>query len=1133
MLHVHTAERAEPLAVRLAEVLAEPPADPLAPEWIAVPTERMRRWLHLQLARHLGAAEGGADGVAANVRTAFPGSLRSAVLEAGLGRDEDPWQVDRLTWALLEVGEVHGGDDAAEVLVPPPAGGSRYGRARRVADLFDRYHVHRPEMVLAWSRGHDLDATNKRAAAHQRWQPRLWRLVREHLGEPSPPERLPALLDHARAGTLELDLPSRVVLFGLSVLPAGPGFVEVARAVATHRDLHLLLLEPSSAVAQRVGSAATADDLVRLRADDETVDRVDHPLLASWGRLHREAAVLLADARRGDLFTHQWAAPAADDEPATLLGRLQADLRADRAPDGGFEPDPADRSLQIHACYGATRQVEVLRDAVLHLLADPELDLSEDDVVVGCPDLARFAPVVEAVFGPRANAAVDAGGAEGPPALRYRIADRSLHTANPVAAALTSLLDLLGGRFEAPAVLDLLSLEPVRRRARLSDDDLAQVAEWVEEANVRWGLDAEHRARHGLGAALTANTWRHALDRLLVGVAVTDDEPLLALGDVAPLGAEADAATLAGRLAQLLWQLDRLADSARRSRPLGEWVAWLDLAATTLLADERDDGWPLMSLRALLAEVADDAELGGGSAAPLALSDLRRLLADRLEAPLDRPAYFRGGITVTDLTSLRWIPARVVCLLGMDQAALGTGAVDGDDLAAAAPRLGDRDPRGTSRQTLLETVLAAGERLLVLRDGHDLKTNQEVPAAVPVAELRDTVLATVSPAARDRVRARLEVAHPRQPYDPRCLVAEGIDERPGPWSFDPLALAGARARAGRAPAAATPFLAGPLPRPAEPVVELDALRRFLKHPVKAFFDRTLEVRFPERDDPLSARLPVELVELARWRVADRLLATLLSGGTVESWRHVEAQRGTLPPGVLGHAKVDEIVATVEQIAEAALARGLRIGPPQALPVEVTLDDGTRIVGSVDDRLVAPGGPALVTYSRLKDDHRVRAWLDLMVLVAAEPTTDWHAVAVGKNPGSSKKVLFAALDLAPAATEPDRRAADARTALAAAVACYRRGVCEPIPLFPNLSHELHEGKPRDDTWRDDYKGWGDGDDAPTGLAFPHDLDALRALPVEADDPDGPGHGRAERYAHLLWGAVDATVVERPAPDEVPA
>jgi len=88
----------------------------------------------------------------------------------------------------------------------------------------------------------------------------------------------------------------------------------------------------------------------------------------------------------------------------TLLGRIQADVRADRAPPGLPLPeagderallDPEDRNLQVHACHGRARQVEVVRDAILCLLAD-DPTLEPRDIVVMCPDIEVFAPLIHA-----------------------------------------------------------------------------------------------------------------------------------------------------------------------------------------------------------------------------------------------------------------------------------------------------------------------------------------------------------------------------------------------------------------------------------------------------------------------------------------------------------------------------------------------------------------------------------------------------------------------------------------------------------------------------------------------------------------------------------------------------------------
>ncbi|MHB1710672.1 MAG: exodeoxyribonuclease V subunit gamma, partial [Acidimicrobiales bacterium] len=93
MLYLTAADRVEPLAERLAEVLSVPPGDPMTREWVAVPSAGMQRWLSLELARHLGSGgRGSADGIAANIEFGFPGSLRQRVFEAGRISGADPWR---------------------------------------------------------------------------------------------------------------------------------------------------------------------------------------------------------------------------------------------------------------------------------------------------------------------------------------------------------------------------------------------------------------------------------------------------------------------------------------------------------------------------------------------------------------------------------------------------------------------------------------------------------------------------------------------------------------------------------------------------------------------------------------------------------------------------------------------------------------------------------------------------------------------------------------------------------------------------------------------------------------------------------------------------------------------------------
>ncbi len=1143
MLHIHRAERADALADALTEILLEPLADPFAPEVVAVPTRGMERWLTQRMSTRLGASAGRADGVCANVDFPFPRSLVAEALAAatGVDPDGDPWAPERLIWPLLRVVDEHLDEEWLSSLDAHLRGTQasglqvrRFATVRHLAGLYDHYGLRRPEMIQAWARGEDSDGGDRPLPADSAWQAELWRRLRTAIGRPSPAERLGPACRRLAAEPGLLELPDRISLFCLTRLPGS--YVRVLHALAHAREVHLFVLHPSPALWTRL--AADAPTVTR-RREDPTARLPVNRLVASWGQDARELQLVLAasgdrDAGAEDLH-HAIAS-----ETRTLLQRIQAGIHADEAPSGPPLPAqkdarpllaPDDDSIQVHACHGRARQVEVIRDAILHLLErDPTLE--PRDVIVMCPDIETIAPLIQAAFGAGRGAEPDEDDPDAPadgdprrlPDLRVRLADRSLRQTNPVLGVVSLLLELADDRITASQLLDLADREPVRRRFRFDDDDVSRMEDWVVDSGIRWGLDENHRAPFKLDV-VSSNTWRSGLDRILVGVAMTEQDRHL-VGGVLPLDdVESGAIDLAGRMAEFVERVQTAVDALGQPQTIDAWVGAIAAAADALTATAERESWQRAELGRILDDVRDDAATDAGDQPRLELADIRALLADRLRGRPTRANFRTGHLTVCTLVPMRSVPHRVVCLLGLDDGEFPRKAPrDGDDLLLEDPHVGDRDPRAEDRQMLLDALLAATERLIITYTGNDERTNLERPPAVPVAELLDVVDRTVrtgtgadAPPAREQILTR----HPLQPFDPRNFRA-GELSADGSWSFDAVALGGAKALV--APRHdPPPFLAGPLPAPDTAVIDLGDVIRFVEHPCRAFLRTRLGISVRESLDEVKDGLPVELGGLERWNVGQRLLDGLLAGAGLQECVNAELARGSLPPAMLAVPVIDRVRPVVSALADAAQRDG-GTGPATSLDVHLQLPDGRTLAGTV------PGVHGEVvrraSYSKVHPRNRLAAWVRLLALTASRPEETFRSVVIGRarsGVSHAEMTIAAVAPLTPA---------DALAHLEVIIDLYDRGMRELLPLACEASAAYAYAAGRGDdpiaaasgVWETPW-GYDREDREPEHLlAYGRPL-PFSELSAEAPRADERGASWSEsedtrfgRYARRLWDGL---------------
>lgn len=1080
-LHLHRAERTDALVDGLGALLATPPADPFAQELVLVPARGVERWLSQRLSHVLGAGPGG-DGVCAGVAFRNPASLIAEITGTA---DDDPWSPDALSWPLLSVidasldepwcatlathlGHFHTGDEAEL------RRGRRYAVAHRLARLFASYARQRPQLLTDW-----LDDSPGDLDADLDWQPPLWRALVDAVGIAPPHVRHRDTVARLKDSPTET-LPSRLSLFGHTRLARTD--IELLDALATHHELHLWLPHPSDALWQALRGTHGAVP----RTEDTTRRSAHHPLLETLGRDLRELQRVLPASPDSDEFL------GAAIRPETLLGWLQSDLAANKPQPEGRRMAADDRSVQVHSCHSPARQVDVLREVLLGLLHD-DPTLEPRDIVVMCPDIETYAPLIVADFG----LGELAGDTHPAHRLRVRLADRALTQTNPLLAVAAELLEIAGSRATATAVLNLAHTEPVRARFGFTEDDLTQITTWVRTANIRWGFDPRTRARYGL-AHIVHNTWRFGLDRILTGVAMSDDsqawlDTALPLDDVGSSQVE-----LAGKLAEFVTRLQSVVEALDGTRPLAEWIAALRDGVAELA--EPDDAWQTAHLQRELTQVLDDAATR--TDIPLRLPDVRALLAGHLAGRPTRANFRTGTLTVCTMVPMRSVPHRVVCLLGVDDGVFPRlDLPDGDDVLARNPLTGERDVRSEDRQLLLDAITAATDKLVITYTGADEHTGHPRPPAVPLAELIDALDQTTP----EPVRQGVVVEHPLQPFDVKN-VEPGRLVPDVPFTFDPAVPLAARTAAGIR-CSAKQFIRDPLPAAPPDDITLIDLLKFFKDPVKGFFS-ALNYTLPWEVDEVEDAMPVEIGALQEWAVGDRMLRDMLLGMDPAKAIEAEWRRGTLPPGQLGWRVAKQIRDRAIQLA--AAARQHRDGVPATYDIDLELGEGRRLTGTVTP--VFDTATVSVNYSKLRDTHLLQAWLPLVALATQRPSVEWTARCIGRS-RDGERVQQRLLGPPP----------DPAETLRTLVWLYDIGRREPLPLPIKTSYawaeKRHAG--RDPTWYAASK-WASqkypGENAEPGSVRvwgPHaPLDVLLGEPRPGEEIDGE-NTRLGALAARLW------------------
>ena len=299
------------------------------------------------------------------------------------------------------------------------------------------------------------------------------------------------------------------------------------------------------------------------------------------------------------------------------------------------------------------------------------------------------------------------------------------------------------------------------------------------------------------------------------------------------------------------------------------------------------------------------------------------VFTEHLESTLSttsRPFGFLSGvITFCEMKPMRAIPARVICLLGMNHDSFPRYSPELQfDLTKSERREADRSSRDDDVYFFLETLCCARESLFISYIGRSLKDNTELPASTVVQTLIEH-----TPSLHKQVQQ--EKLHGFDPHYFQLL---------NPASYDTSLLESARTLTQQANKPASVALTSVDKDTSTSLSVDDFLQSFIK-PQEFFLKHNLKAQKPFKESPLTADEPLDFGGLQRWQIKNKLLQSReLTDSQTSEWR----QQGLIPYGTLGNLVVEPIVAGFSEILD-------ELPELEYREISITLS-GYQIIGSI-------------------------------------------------------------------------------------------------------------------------------------------------------------------------------------------
>lgn len=410
-------------------------------------------------------------------------------------------------------------------------------------------------------------------------------------------------------------------------------------------------------------------------------------------------------------LAEKWSENGAFSPHLHALRRISMDSQAASAPpkDHGFKLSKIlSTPGSIHACHSIKREVEVLKDDLLHFLNTSEaIDLSE--IGISVPDVEAYSPIIKQVF------------AQEPiiPVYLYDGQER------PLQDSFLALLDLAYNDCKMSDLMDTLSDPNIMERYGFDESELGTIREWIVSDRIHFGLNQPHE--FSFSTALTA-WWRGYF---------VEHRSFTHQPEISPSKRvrNSDQLSTLSKLQMLYDEMLDLVVSPETERLNTEWLAILQEHFVRIFkgsagANPRGYNWVIHWFEQLSEELAYAST---SVSYEVFMGWFRNVLVQKQ----DHSSSYGTGVLVSSYIPNRLLPFSYTAMLGLNEREFpGNPQRPVFDLIHQQPLEGERQRKKDTSRLFIERLALTKSQYFLSYIGRDAHTNTEKNPSPLITQLR-------------------------------------------------------------------------------------------------------------------------------------------------------------------------------------------------------------------------------------------------------------------------------------------------------------------------------------------------------------------------------------------------------------